>query len=46
MQHNLLQKMYDKQCDMFLNGYINLETFMYLESLYNLKYKLFIINLN
>lgn len=46
MEYNLLQKHYDKQCEMFINGFIDLETFMILENAYILKYQLFIINLN
>lgn len=46
MRYNLLQKHYDKQCEMFINGFIDLETFMKLENLYILKNNLFIINLN
>jgi len=46
MDYNLLQKKYDKQCEMFINGIINYSEFEYLETIY-LKYKkIFIICLN
>jgi len=46
MEHNLLQKTYDIQCDLFIKGFIDLDTFMKLEEKYILEYQLFIINLN
>jgi len=46
MEYNLLQKSYDIQCDLFINGFIDLETFMEMEEKYIMMYKLFTINLN
>jgi hypothetical protein len=46
MKYNLLQKAYDLQCEMFISGFIDLDTFLKLEEKYVLQYQLFIINLN
>jgi hypothetical protein len=46
MNYNLLQKTYDIQCELFIQGHIDYEFFMHLERKYLIRYKLFIINLN
>jgi hypothetical protein len=46
MEYNLLQKYYDKQCELFIKGFIDWQQFEELETDYFRKYKLFIINLN
>ena len=46
MEYNLLQKYYDIQCDLFINGNIDYDLFKILEDIYLKRYKLFIINLN
>jgi len=46
MEYNLLQKSYNIQCNLFIKGFIDLETFMMLEEKYIMQYQLFIINLN
>lgn len=46
MKYNLLQKTYDLQCEMFINGLIDFNTFQVLESKYIKIYKLFTIYLN
>lgn len=46
MEYNLLQEYYDKQCELFLEGYINYSIFESLENEYNFRKQLFTINLN
>lgn len=46
MEYNLLQKYYDKQCDLFINGKISFSVFQMLEEKYERNKKLFTINLN
>lgn len=46
MEHNLLQKYYDLQCELFIEGKIGYKLFVELEKEYLKKYKLFTINLN
>lgn len=46
MNYNLLLKIYDFHCNLFINGKIPLELFLKIENEYNKRYKLFIINLN
>jgi len=46
MEYNLLQRTYDLQCRLFVEGLISLDLFMKLETEYIKRYKLFIINLN
>lgn len=46
MKYNLLPKQYDNHCDLFINGFIDIELFMKIESEYIKKYALFVINLN
>jgi hypothetical protein len=46
MEYNLLQKTYDLQCDLFIDGVITYDEFIYLENKYLNRLELFIINLN
>ncbi len=46
MEHNLLLKLYDKQCNLFIDGKIPLQMFLEIETEYLRRYQLFIINLN
>lgn len=46
MEYNLLLRMYDKHCSLFIDGKISLEMFMKIETEYIKRYQLFIINLN
>lgn len=46
MEYNLLQKYYDTQCQLFINGHINWVIFTQLEREYYKRKHLFIINLN
>jgi len=46
MKLNLLQKNYDKTCDSFINGIINIDLFQRLESLFLRDSFLFTIYLN
>ena len=46
MYINLLQKYYDKQCELFINGYIDLCTFTLLEKEYFKQVELFTYCLN
>ena len=43
---NLLQRYYDKQCELFLNDYIDLHTFTLLEKEYFKRIELFTYCLN
>jgi hypothetical protein len=46
MNYNLLLKYYDLQCQMFINGYIDFDTFTSLENRYYMRKDLFMICLN
>ena len=46
MEYNLLQRKYDKQCEMFIDGFISYNEFEYLEDIYIKTKNLFTINLN
>lgn len=46
MEYNLLQRKYDKQCEMFIDGFITYLEFEYLENIYLKTKHLFVINLN
>jgi len=46
MEYNLLIKIYDRHCQLFIDGKIPLEMFMKIETEYIKRYQLFIINLN
>lgn len=46
MKHNLLQKSFDIQCDLFIKGYIDYYDFENLEYQYLRRKELFTINLN
>jgi len=46
MEHNLLLKMYDYHCNLFIDGKICLEMFQAIETEYIKRKKLFTINLN
>jgi len=46
MQYNLLQRLYDLQCELFISNYIDYQLFDKLEKEYLLKVKLFTICLN
>lgn len=46
MEYNLLIKLYDNHCNLFLQGKISLPMFMKIEEEYIKRYQLFIINLN
>lgn len=46
MEYNLLLRMYDYHCNLFIDGKICLEMFQAIEIEYLKRYKLFIINLN
>lgn len=46
MKYNLLQKTYDLQCDLFIQGHINYDSFLIFESYYLMNYELFTISLN
>ncbi|QHB38732.1 hypothetical protein HWC88_gp47 [Flavobacterium phage vB_FspS_hattifnatt9-1] len=46
MEYNLIQKYYDMQCQLFINGHIGWLVFTELEQEYYKKKHLFIINLN
>lgn len=46
MEYNLLLRLYDYHCNLFISGKISLEMFMSIEEEYIKRYQLFIINLN
>ena len=46
MEYNLLQNRYDKQCEMFIDGYISYSDFECLERIYLKSKKIFTICLN
>jgi len=46
MEYNLLFSQYDNHCNKFINGIIDLELFLLIETEYIKRYQLFIINLN
>jgi len=46
MKHNLLQKSFDIQCDLFIEGHIDYYNFESLECEYLKRKELFTINLN
>lgn len=46
MNYNLLQKTYDIQCELFIQGFIDYEYFQHLEREYLYRIDLFTINLN
>lgn len=46
MQVNLLDKKYNKYCNLFVMGYISLELFIKFENEYVKRYQLYNINLN
>ena len=46
MEYNLLQKYYDLQCELFINGQITWVLFTQLEQQYFKRKDLFIVNLN
>ena len=46
MEYNLLQKYYDLQCELFINGHITWVLFTKLEQEYFKRKHLFIVNLN
>jgi len=46
MEYNLLLRLYDHHCNLFIEGKISLEIFLLIETEYIKRYQLFIINLN
>ena len=46
MEYNLLLKLYDANCNLFITGLIHLSMFLEIETEYIKRYKLFTINLN
>jgi len=46
MEYNLLLRLYDYHCNLFVEGKISLEIFLLIETEYIKRYQLFIINLN
>ena len=46
MKYNLLQKTYDFQCELFIQGHIEYKLFQHLERRYLNRLELFTINLN